>query len=147
RCQFLLQQGLFAADLCYLTEEGAYSKSPKPTPPPPNGFDYDLLAPELMFADATVAQGRLVLPSGMNYSLLVLPQTQSMTPNLLRRLKGLVEAGATITGPPPTKSPSLAGFPACDSEVQALAKELWGTCDGKGVTEHHLGKGKVIWGR
>ena len=28
-----------------------------------------------------------------------------------------------------------------------LAAEVWGPCDGKSVTGHTLGKGKVIWGR
>ena len=45
-----------------------------------------------------------------------------MTPALLRKIKELVEAGATVIGPPPVKSPSLSGYPGCDAEVRKLAE-------------------------
>ena len=50
-----------------------------------------------------------------------------MTPQLLRTIKGLVDAGATVLGPksPPSKSPSLDGYPQCDNKVRAMAGELW----------------------
>ena len=32
-------------------------------------------------------------------------------------------------------------------EVARLAAEVWGDCDGKTVTEHAFGKGRVIWGQ
>ena len=63
----------------------------------------------------------------MSYRLLVLPQVETMTPALLRKIKELVEAGATVVGPPPVKSPSLADYPKCDAEVRQLARELWGS--------------------
>ena len=147
RCQYLLRQGLFAADLCFLTDEGAYTKSPKPRPMPPPGYDYDLVAPEVLLSRMAVGNGRLVLPDGMSYGLLVLPSSRLMTSKLLNRLKELVEHGAVITGPPPLKSPSLADFPQGDAEIETLTHQLWGNCDGKTITEHSLGKGKVIWGR
>ena len=74
----------------------------------------------------SVQDGRLVLPDGMSYRLLVLPQTTTMTPPLLRKIKDLVEAGATVVGPRPVKSPSLSDYPQCDEEVKQLADELWG---------------------
>jgi hypothetical protein len=70
-----------------------------------------------------------------------------MTPALVEKIKQLVEAGATVLGPRPTASPSLSDFPKCDEEVAELAAEVWGDCDGKTVTEHDFGKGKVIWGQ
>ncbi len=70
-----------------------------------------------------------------------------MTPHLLRRIKELVEAGATVLGTRPLKSPSLVGFPECDQELTRLADELWGRNAGNaGSGEHRLGKGRVIWG-
>ncbi len=83
----------------------------------------------------------------MRYRLLVLPPVETMTPKLLRRVKELVEAGATVVGDRPQKSPSLSDYPGCDGEVAALARELWGDCDGKRVTEHALGKGRIVCGR
>src|SRR5207244_1703573 len=116
-------------------------------PPLPGGYDYDLIAPEVTLKRISVRNGRLWLPDGMNYSALVLPNGDRMTPKLLRRLKELVESGATVIGPRPVKSPSLSDYPQCDQEVAKLAAELWGPCDGKTVKEHRCGKGVVVWGR
>ena len=49
-----------------------------------------------------------------------------MTPQLLRKVRELVKAGATVVGPAPLRSPSLSDYPQCDEEVQKLARELWG---------------------
>jgi hypothetical protein len=62
-----------------------------------------------------------------------------------QKIKQLVQAGATV-GPRPTASPSLSDFPQCDAEVTKLAAEVWGDCDGKTVTEHDFGKGRVSLG-
>ena len=74
----------------------------------------------------TVKNGRLVLPDGMSYRMLVLPMVNTMTPQLLRKIRDLAWAGATVLGSPPVKSSSLEGYPQCDEEVEALARELWG---------------------
>jgi hypothetical protein len=37
----------------------------------------------------------------MNYRLLVLPRTPRMTPKLLRKIRELIDAGATVIGNPP----------------------------------------------
>jgi hypothetical protein len=83
----------------------------------------------------------------MSYRLLVLQPGQSMTPALLRKIKQLVNDGATVVGPRPVKSPSLSAFPQCDDELRQLAEELWGECDGSSIKENRFGAGRVIWGR
>jgi hypothetical protein len=150
RCQYLLQQGLFAADLCYLTREGAYTEPPNPNelePPVPNGFRYDVASPKVVLTRMSVRDGRLVLADGMSYTALVLPPDNRMTPELIHKIKELVEAGATVVGPRPAKSPSLDDYPRCDMEVQKIATELWGACDGKAITEQRTGKGTLFWGK
>lgn len=149
RCQFLLQQGLFAGDLCYLSPEGAYATPPprrSMNPPVPAGYDYDLAPPEVVLERMSVQARRLVLPDGMSYAALILPDTDLMTPRLLRRIKEFVAAGATVIGPRPVRSPSLTDYPQCDRAVTELASELWGQCDGKTVTRNRHGQGTVIWG-
>ncbi|HWI56874.1 MAG TPA: glycosyl hydrolase, partial [Bacillota bacterium] len=152
RCQFLLRQGLFVADICYLAPE----KSPQRWQPPGRGrdaslsrpaYNFDGCPPEVLFTRMSVKAGKLVLPDGMSYRVLVLPESETMTPRLLGRIAELVKAGATVIGAPPKKSPSLAGYPQCDAEVAKLAQELWGKCDGKRTQEDRYGKGRVIWGR
>jgi hypothetical protein len=142
RCQYLLRQGLFVADICYLQPEespqGFYGHRR-------SGYDYDNCTAEAVLTRMSVKDGRIVLPDGMSYRLLVLPDVTTMTPRLLRRIKDLVQAGATVIGPRPQKSPSLSDYPECDEQVKQLADELWGDADGKTVKERAYGKGKVIW--
>jgi hypothetical protein len=152
RTSHMLQQGLFVADLAYLLNEGAPSTPPiwgaGTQPAPPEGYDYDFINADVLLNRMKVGEdGRLVLPDGMSYRLLVLPETDRMRPELLRKLKELVMGGATITGRRPVASPSLASFPHADVEVQALAAELWGDLDGVSRTIRYVGKGRVVWGR
>lgn len=150
RCQCLLQKGQFIADVAYLGSENAPNSFPdreSMDPALPPGYDFDDLPPEVLLKQATVQAGRLVLKSGMSYGVLVLPPGRSMTPALLAKVKELVVEGATVVGPRPSASPSLADYPRCDSKVQQLAEDLWGECDGESITENRCGDGKVIWGR
>ncbi|MBE7502411.1 MAG: hypothetical protein HS113_19425 [Verrucomicrobiales bacterium] len=153
RCQFLLRRGLPVADICYLAGEGA----PHVFRPPPSalqgamldrrGYNFDGCAPEVLVERMSVRDGRLVLPHGMSYRVLVLPELDTMTPGLLRKVKELVAAGATVIGAPPRKSPSLAGYPECDAEVRAMADEVWGGGEPPPqLTGRQYGQGRVFWG-
>jgi hypothetical protein len=66
---------------------------------------------------------------------------------MLACIRKLVRAGATVIGPRPEHSPSLAGYPECDTQVKALAEELWGRCDGTSVKENTDGRGRIVWGK
>jgi hypothetical protein len=150
RCQYLLQEGLFYADLCYFIGEGSPNSPAGRTglrPAPPAGYDYDACNADVILHRMTVKDGRLVLPDGMSYRLLVLPESQTMSVELLTRIRDLVRDGATVIGPRPSRAPGLQGYPTADSQVQALAQELWGDCDGQKVTEHAFGKGSILWGK
>jgi hypothetical protein len=70
-----------------------------------------------------------------------------MTPALLQRISDFVRDGLTVVGARPQHSPSLENYPHCDSQVQSLAKKLWGKCNGSNITENVFGKGSVIWGK
>jgi hypothetical protein len=149
RCQYMLQQGLFVADLCFLAPEMSPQrfKSPIKSGRDRLGYNFDGCTPEAVLTRLSVRDGRLVLPDGMSYRVMVLPQVETMTPRLLRKIRDFVQAGATIVGAPPVKSPSLANFPQCDEEVKGLARELWG--DGEApseLTERRVGAGRVFWG-
>ena len=92
--------------------------------------------------------GRMVLPDGMSYRVLVLPPNiDRIRPELLRKIRELVAGGVTLVGPKPTGSPSLqGGYSNADLEVQALAHEVWGDLDGAQRNRHYYGKGLVAWG-
>jgi len=147
RCQWVLQQGQPVADVLYLSPEGAPNVFQRPDPPPA-AYHYDACTPEALLTRVQVQEGRLVLPEGTGYAMLVLPELPAMTPKLLRRIKQLVHQGATVLGVPPRKSPSLEGYPQCDAEVAQLAAELWGpSSDAAPGLGRWLGQGVVIWAR
>ena len=147
RCQYLLQEGRFAADILYYVGEGAPNGIGRLSPPPPPGYDWDACGTDVLLTRLSVKGGRLLLPDGMAYRVLVLPDSPAMTPAALRKVKELIQAGATVVGRRPERSPSLQNYPACDAEVARLGEEVWATCDGKGVTEHAFGAGRVVWGK
>ncbi|HET6382110.1 MAG TPA: glycosyl hydrolase [Armatimonadota bacterium] len=147
RCQYMLQQGLFAADILSYQGEGVehFDGDPRPMKNPPAGYDFDGLDTYLLMHALAVKNGRLTLPSGMQYRLLALPNQTVMSPAVLRRIQDLVRAGAVVFGPKPVRAFGLSGAPESDGEVQRLADELWGPIDGKTVTSHRFGAGTVYW--
>lgn len=150
RCQNLLQSGQFVADVCYFRGEEATGDLPTRgnlRPELPEGYDYDGCDTSALLLRMAVKDGRIVLPDGMRYRVLVLPDSPRMTPSVLRKIGDLVRAGATVVGPRPSQSPSLSGYPDCDDEVRRLADAIWGNCDGTTVTEHVYGAGRVVWGK
>ena len=150
RNSLMLQQGLYVADVAYLLPEGAPSSQPfwgpGLHPACPEGYSYDCINTDVLLHRVSVADdGRLVLPDGMSYRVLVLPEIDAMTPKVLRKIHELVAGGATVVGQKPVKSPSLEGYPQADAEVQSLAAELWGDLDGVSRNRHFYGKGQVVW--
>jgi len=146
RCQYLLQQGRFVADVVYFVGENAPVSMPLHEDLKERGYDYDGCNAEAL-GRLRVENGRLVLPDGLSYCALVLPDSEYMTPSSLRKIRDLVQAGALVLGPKPRKSPSLANYPKSDAEVQRLAEEVWGDCNGQTVQEHRFGLGRVVWGQ
>jgi len=147
RCQYMLSQGLFVADAAYFIGESAPVSLRVGNPTLPQGYDYDGCNREVIMKRMVVKNGKIVLPDGMSYRMLILPPDETMTPELLRKIKQLVTDGATVVGQKPVRSPSLKNYPACDDEVASIANELWGKCDGKTVTEVKYGKGRIIWNK
>lgn len=146
RTQFLLQEGRSVADIAYYLGEDIPSSVPyweKLKYEIPEGHDYDFVNAEILQC-FEVENGELLLPSGMRYKLLVLPEKTTMTPAILAKIKALVKAGANIIGQKPEKSPSLMGFPMVDNDVATEANELWGQADGQYIYQSSYGKGKVF---
>ena len=135
RCSFLLQQGLFVADALYYRGDGIGHGEPMKTVPalPAPGYDHDNCNLDALLTRVGVRDGRLVLPDGMSYRLLVLPDRSPLAPAALEKIAALVDGGATVVGPRPS---GLAGLPVPAQEkakLDALVTRLWGsgaTADG-----------------
>jgi hypothetical protein len=149
RCQYLLQQGRFVADVLYYNGDWAPNiVAPKHTDPSlGKGYDYDVCNAEVLMERVSVKDGQLVLPDGMRYRILVLPDTTRMPAEIIRRIRDLVKDGATVVGPKPIQDPGLKNYPACDDEVKTMAAAIWGDCDGKQVRQCRFGKGRICWNK
>jgi len=127
RCCFLLQQGTHGADVAYFFGEDTPRMNGLQDPSLPSGYDYDYINAEILLSRAACKNGRLTLPGGQSYRVLVLPPSETMTPRLLDKIATLVKQGLVLVGNPPKRSPSLAGYPDCDAAVAEAAAALWGS--------------------
>jgi hypothetical protein len=150
RSQHLLRQGLTVADLVYFAGVDVPVNTPvwpdQLNPTPPLGYYYDVTDATGILNRMKVENGRIVLPDGMSYQVLVLPEDQMLTLELLRKVRDLVREGAVVVGPRPGQAPGLSGYPGSDEELRRLADEVWGNLDGTSSTERSFGKGRVFWG-
>lgn len=147
RCQHLLQSGKFVADVLYYNGDWAPNlvEAKHIDPALGKGYDYDVCNEEVLLTRLSVHNGRIVLPDGMSYSILVLPDRIQMPVEVVRKIKELVKAGATVVGPKPEQDPGLKNYPLCDEEVRETGNQVWGNCNGKSVKFHTYGKGRVFW--
>jgi hypothetical protein len=155
RCQFVLSQGKAVSDILYLTPEGAPQVFLPPgsalegtdTLPDRKGYSFDGCSPAWLIKHSTVKDKLIVFPGGAKYKILVLPEIETMTPELVRKIGELIKSGATVVGNPPIKSPSLVNYPYCDSLVKQGAAMIWGMGTlPLGLASKEYGEGKVYYG-
>ena len=154
RCSYLLQQGLFVADICYYYGDQTPNFFPlfHDVPEKPmlkglgRGFDYDVVNSDVILNRMSVKDGRIILPDGMSYSLLLLPDQTDMPLEVLKKIGELVKAGATVVGPRPATVPGLNEWEKKNDTLNQITSQLWGNTDGKNVVENKYGKGEVIFG-
>lgn len=138
RCEWMLQQGLFAANVAYYYGDHVPNFEQLKKSDPAHilpGYDYDDITEEALLTRASVRDGKIVLPDGMSYRVLVLVNHDVISLPVLKKLKELAAAGATVIGQKPVKGETLQDYPGCDAEIARLADELW---NGK------VGAGRVI---
>lgn len=145
RCNYMLRQGLNVADVAYLIGEDAPKMTGEQSPALPAGYQFDYINAEVIMRDANVSHGRITLPHGTSYRVLVLPPVETMRPELLEKIGRMVSDGAILLGRPPRRSPSMQNYPAADAEVERMARSMWGGCfDTKGGNDY--GKGRIYNG-
>lgn len=132
RTQYMLQEGVFCADVLFCGAEetpasfedvqGSFGDSVKAVE---SRYGFDLCSPAALPV-LKVEDGMVVSPGGVRYRILALPAHDTMTPAMLREVGRLVKAGAKVACErPPVRSPSLAGYPAIDGKVAAAASAIW----------------------
>lgn len=144
RSQYLLQQGLTVADVCYFKGDEPESGVPDIYPMMPDGITGDVVGRDALFNRFSIRDRKIVLPDGMSYRLCLLENIQAIMPETLKRLKELVEQGMIlVVSSKPEKSIGLSGT---DGEVKRLAEQLYSTLDGVVTKQVQVGKGKLFWG-
>lgn len=142
RTQYLLQQGLTVADICYFKGDNPETGVPDIYKFLPAGYTGDVIGADALQKRMSVKDGKIVLPDGMQYRLCVMAPLQQILPATFNRIKELVHNGMVLVV---SNKPSKAYGKAADTEVQAIANEMYGALDGKNTTERNYGKGKIIW--
>ena len=150
RSQNMLRQGTLVADLIYYVgvevpvDTPVYPEQLKPTPP--EGYYYDVANEEAILTRMKGQDGSIVLPDGLSYRVLVLPEDKRLNLDVLRKVRDMVKEGIALVGPKPEANPGLTEYPDSDSELRQIADEVWGDLNGATVTERSYGKGRVFWG-
>lgn len=138
RGQYLLQAGRNVADaLLFVGDNSPNDIVGRGSLPA--GYEYDC-ADALTLTRLTVENGELVLPHGNRYRLLVLPNSTTMLPQTVLQVQRLLEAGATVVGPQPRRSPSLA--PGSDAALTAVGAAVWAGIDEE-TTQRAVGAGRL----
>jgi hypothetical protein len=174
RCSYLMQQGIFVADVSfyygdqapnlvpprridpnlkprYTQDKCLHCGRPRPVDVRPlgSGYDYDYIDAKSLIERMTVdpETGQLVV-GRMRYRLMVLPEHPHIALEVLRKIRELVKKGATIVGPVrPVRTNSLTDFPKADQEVARIGAELWGAEHSTQETaprSQKFGKGQVF---
>jgi len=114
---------------------------------PLHGYQYDCINADALLRLATVQNGKIVLPGGASYSLLVIPASHPMNPDasymsvaVAKKLLALKQAGATILIA--EKPQHIPGKPSAlnnDQVLQSVVNQLWSTTNS-------TVKGKIIKG-
>jgi len=133
RCSYMLQQGLFVADAVYYYGDQAPNFYPSYHVVPEKiipeslgyGYDYDVVNSDVILNRMSVKNGKIILPDGLSYSVLVLPDQDHIPLRVLNKLDKLIKEGATIIGRKPTGVPYLNNYSEDNIELLKLVDKLW----------------------
>ncbi len=147
RIQAVVQRGAFVADVLYYygdhvpniaVHKGFNRAGALP------GYDFDVTNEQVLLK-LEVVDGRVVVPGGLRYRMLVLPDHQVLSLAVLEKVRSLLEHGATILGPKPERLVSLRGGVSAQDRFHGLADTLWGGAPAA-TGQKKIGKGRLVWG-
>ncbi|MDP3642159.1 MAG: glycosyl hydrolase [Bacteroidota bacterium] len=149
RCSYMLQQGLFVADVLYYYGDDVpnFVFLKEELPELNFGYDWDKCSKDVILKRVSFDDEKIILPDGMSYRVMMLAPEKAIDLNVLRKLEQLVKAGMTLIGSCPDEATGLSNFPENDKELTEITSRLWGKTDGKTIIENSFGKGRVIWGK
>lgn len=147
RIQAVVQRGTFVADVLYYygdhvpniaVHKGFNRAGALP------GYDFDVTNEEVLL-QLKVVHGELVVPGGIHYRVLVLPDHRVLSLAVLEKVQTLLEQGATVLGPKPERLVSLVGGASAQRRFHQLADRLWGSSPAS-QGQNKVGNGRLVWG-
>jgi len=147
RIQSVVQQGQFIADVLYYYGDHvpniAALKESDPARVMP-GYDYDVTNEDVLLQLKCV-DGKIVVPGGIQYRLLVLPDHKVLSLPALEKVDKLLRQGATVLGPKPQRLVSLVGGKTAQQQFHGLADQMWGVQPAESG-QKNIDKGCLVWG-
>lgn len=138
RVSYVMRQGRPVVDLCvYLGNNAPVRILTHRLPEIPAGYDFDAFSEDALLSRMEANRGKVVLPTGQEYSMMVLPRSGEISLNALRKIASLVKQGVYVYGNRPTGSPCKEDI-GKNEEYAALVSALWDSGS--------YGKGKVFSG-
>lgn len=131
RAQYMLQQGNPKNDILYYAQENepTFPKSTeKLNPFIPFGYDYDFCNLDVL-KKIVVKDGKLLLPNGLSYAVLVFQNKKQINIETLKVLKHLADKGATIVANKPEKQLGRITSEAKEKEFKQLVSQVWDHSD------------------
>ncbi len=148
RTQLLMQNGVFVADVLYYYGDHVPNifsiKHSDPAGAMP-GYDYDV-CDETILLQVEMQDGFLLVPGGIIYRVLVLPDHRVLSMAALEKVESLLAQGAHVIGYKPESSVSLVGGKKAEDRFLEMANEIWGEINSESGEKKYK-KGTVIWGK
>jgi hypothetical protein len=143
RSQFLLQQGITVTDIGFLFHNDIRYAYPDELTETPDGYDYVVCYPKNL-ASMQCQDGRIVVPNGPAFRILVLPDDPLMSADTLKHIQRLLKSGATVVGNRPVAPPGRNDLVERDAEFRELVSDLWGGLNENGSVSKPVGKGRLF---
>lgn len=147
RTQSVVQEGKFVADVLYYYGDHVPNIFPFKHSDPAGvmpGFDYDVTDKTILL-QLKMENGKIVVPGGLKYRILVLPDHKVLSLEVLKKVEWLLQQGAHIIGQKPEKRVSLTGGNKGDDQFDNLVNKIWGDETAE-QGERNYDKGKLVWG-
>ncbi len=125
RMAYVMRQGRPVADLCvYLGNNAPVRILTHRLPEIPSGYDFDAFTEDALLTRMNISDGRILLPSGQSYSMMVLPRSGEISYDALCKIASIVKGGGMVYGNRPTGSPCMKDI-GKDKEYRQLVDDLW----------------------
>ena len=142
RSSWMLQQGKFVADIAYYYGESSNvtSRFKQEYPAIPEGYAYDFVSRNILLNVLKIKDGKLVAPSGMSYSVLVIDnEIKYFSKEVKARLEEIAAAGIPVVCP--CKAAEALRSKGIDKDVEILPS----TGADIRYVHRHTDSGELYW--